>query len=220
MAEVEAPVSAVPPASGLARFMAQFSGPHGPLGHVAGWMMARMNRPANEWVVEQLRVAPTSRVLEIGFGPGVAVAMLAERCRFVAGIDKSDVMLQQARRRNRAACADGVVDLRLGSPSELPFGDAQFTHAFAVNSFQFWPDPNAALRELARVLEPGGVLLLAQRMFQEGAGPRDRRRFGMTEHRLGEVRAALLDAGFDLDTCERRVIRDETIVALRALRRA
>lgn len=208
------------PSDWISRFMGQFSGPHGWLGHVAGLLMARMNRPANTWIVEQLGVAPDSRVLEVGFGPGVATSLLAERCSFVAGIDKSAVMLQQAQRRNRQAIERGRVDLRRGSAEFLPFAEASFTHAFAVNSFQFWPDAGAGLRELARVLEPNGALLLAQRMRQEGVSRTDRRRFGMSEETLAQVRAQLSNAGFEVCGSDQRLIRDETIVALRARRLA
>ena len=53
----------------------QFHSPHGMGGHVAGWVMGHRssNRERNRWVVSLLDVQPTDRVLEVGFGPGIAV---------------------------------------------------------------------------------------------------------------------------------------------------
>jgi ubiquinone/menaquinone biosynthesis C-methylase UbiE len=64
------------------------------------------NRQRNSWVVSLLDLRPADRVLEINFGPGLAIAELARRAGdsgHVYGIDHSDVMLPQAARRNAAA---------------------------------------------------------------------------------------------------------------------
>src|SRR5262245_25371805 len=99
----------------LSRFFRQFSGPRGPLGHVAGFLMSRMNVPLNRWVVELMEVGSRDRVIEVGFGPGIAIELAAERASagFVAGVDLSSVMLAQATRRNRAAIGTRRVELRL-----------------------------------------------------------------------------------------------------------
>ena len=127
-------------------------------------------------------------------------------------------MVRHARWRNRRAVRAGQVDLHLGSAESLPFADASFTRAFAVNSLQFWPDLEGALRELRRVLEPGGRLVVAQRMFRAGGGRTDRRRFGMTEDRLSDLARQLAAADLVVERIERRDIRDETIAALIARR--
>src|SRR5579875_3191486 len=96
---------------------AQFARPSGPLGRVAGWMMARTDAD-DRWIVDLLDVQPDDRVLEIGFGPGVAIALLAARATagIVVGVDPSDVMAQQAARRNRAAVRAGRVRSRRAAP--------------------------------------------------------------------------------------------------------
>ena len=204
----------------LDRFFRQFSGPSGLLGHVAGWLMARKNRLLNAWAVDLLEVDAAARVLEIGYGPGLAAATCAVRTSHgvVAGIDRSEVMQGQARRRVRRAAPNARVDLRLGSAEKLPFPDAGFTRALTVNSLPFWPEPEAALAELHRVLAPAGRLVVVLRMRREGAGRLDRSRFGMTEERLAQVRAMLGAAGFRGVEMTRRELAGEDLTALIALR--
>jgi SAM-dependent methyltransferase len=72
-------------------------------------------------------------------------------------------MARQAARRNRALIRAGRDEVKCGGVSQIPYPDESFDKAFAVNSFQFWPSPVADLRELRRVLRPGGRLVLAIR---------------------------------------------------------
>jgi SAM-dependent methyltransferase len=152
--------------------MRAFGRPRGLLGWLGGRLMARTNRGANRWVVDLLGVGAGTRVLEVGYGPGAGVAeALARRSAFVGGVDPSKVMLNQARARNAAALAEGRLDLRLASADSLPFDDASFDVAFAVNSVQVWPDPVAGLKEVRRCLRPGGRVALAFTSYA-GALPR------------------------------------------------
>jgi ubiquinone/menaquinone biosynthesis C-methylase UbiE len=198
------------------RFFRQFSGPSGLLGRIAGRLMARMNGPVNAWVVDLLELSPRDRVLEVGFGPGLAVERIAARTGegLVVGVDHSELMRRQAARRNRETMAAGRVELRVASVGRLPFENARFTHALAVNSLQFWPDLPAALAELRRVLAPQGRLALAIRMRRYGAGRFDRSRHGMSEEGLGRVTAAVERAGFREVKTLRREIRGEVITAV------
>jgi len=90
----------------------------------------------------------------------------------VAGIDHSPTMLQAAKNRNSAAIARGKVDLRAGSVSALPWPDAWFDKAVAVNSFQFWPEPAHDLAEVRRVLKPGALLIIVIRGQKAGSNSR------------------------------------------------
>ena len=101
------------------------------------------------------------QVLEIGFGPGVAIEMLAARAAHVAGVDPSVELLRQATRRNAAAISDGRVELRRCSADDMPFVDGNFDKALAINSMQLWPDKLAGLRELSRVLRHDGQIAMA-----------------------------------------------------------
>jgi SAM-dependent methyltransferase len=140
--------------------LAQFHQPTGAVGHVAGWIMGRCssNVARNRWAVQLLDVQPTDRVIELGCGPGVAIATLASRAirGLVVGVDHSQVMIRQARRRNRAAIRAGRVRLIHTPVESLSISDGPFNAALAVNTVGLWPDPTARLRELARLLRPGG----------------------------------------------------------------
>jgi methyltransferase family protein len=109
----------------IAAVVGQFGHPRGTAGKVAGWVMAHRssNRQRNKWVVSLLDVRPTDRVLEVGFGPGLAIAELSRRIGdpgHVYGIDHSDVMLRQAARRNAAAIRAGRITLTRASVDQLP----------------------------------------------------------------------------------------------------
>src|SRR3984957_19120573 len=123
--------------------------PRGAAGSVNGWMFAHRpsNRQRNRWAVSLLDVQPTSQVLEIGFGPGVAVAELVRAgAGHVYGIDHSAVMLRQASRRNAAASRAGRVTLINASVDQLPAAlDGPFDAILAVNSLRFWPAPGERL---------------------------------------------------------------------------
>ncbi len=139
--------------------------PSGVVGRLLGHVMARDNDPMNALAVECLAPGPTDRVLEVGFGPGCGLARLAAAAPQgrIDGIDHSELMVEAARRRNWRAVESGRVAPRLANVDALPYEDAAFDGVMAVNNHQFWPEPVAALREVARVLRSGGRLVVAIR---------------------------------------------------------
>lgn len=152
-----------------------FRRPRSAVGNMAGWLMAHRpsNRKRNSWVVSLLDVQPTDRVLEIGFGPGLAIAELGLRVGpsgHVYGIDHSDVMLRQATRRNAAAIRAGRVTLIRASVEELPPTlEGPFDAILSVNSFAFWTEPVQQLEDLRRRLRPGGRIAIASQPRYPGA---------------------------------------------------
>ncbi|MGI8570282.1 MAG: class I SAM-dependent methyltransferase [Methylocella sp.] len=121
-----------------------------------------MNRTCAAWVIDLLDVQPSDKMVEIGFGPGVGIQLLTSSASAgnVAGVDPSKEMVAQATTRNKQAIASGRVDLRRGSVTSLPFADNTFDKALAINSMQVWPDAVAGLREMRRVIKPGGKVAL------------------------------------------------------------
>lgn len=143
-------------------FRRMFGQPTGLLGRLGGVIMARLNRDAAAQVIELLDLTPGDSVLEIGFGPGIGIELLAQRMsvRFAAGIDPSREMLAQATARNAAAIAAGWVELRQGSADQIPFASGTFDRVMSINSVQAWPDAIAGMREVRRVLKADGQVVL------------------------------------------------------------
>jgi ubiquinone/menaquinone biosynthesis C-methylase UbiE len=95
-----------------------------------------------------------ARLLDVGCGTGHQVAELRERGFTVAGVDGSPEMLEHARVLNPGA------DLRLGDVESLPFPDASFDFILCIEVLRYLPDSLPCLREMARVLRPGGRCLV------------------------------------------------------------
>jgi SAM-dependent methyltransferase len=202
------------------RFMRQFGRPHGPLGVLAGRMMVSRNAPANRLLAARLALEPASRALDVGCGPGLGVEALAALAPngSVVGVDVSPVMVRQARARMRAAIRAGRVRIERGDATALPFEAGTFDRVASTNSLPFWSDTDAGLREIHRVLAPGGRLGLVLRLQREGADPLDRRAYGMSDARLAEVLRSCERAGFTSVRAEREEVGGEAVALVLAER--
>jgi SAM-dependent methyltransferase len=179
----------------LRRMVGQFHHPRGLTGRLVGWEMALRpsNRKRNAWAVALMDVQPSDRVLEIGFGPGIAVREIAHRATDgeVVGIDRSAVMRAQAARRNASAIRTGHVSLTVASVEDLPAFDRPFDKILAVNNMGMWPEPAFRLRELAGLLRGGGLIAIVSQPRCPGAT-------GETTAAAAREIVGLLDAaGFD-----------------------
>jgi ubiquinone/menaquinone biosynthesis C-methylase UbiE len=129
-------------------------------GHAAATVRQHGLRTATEaaaFILDELR--PGMRVLDVGCGPGSITRGLAECVApgEVVGVDVSDEVLEIARSE---AVSRRVQNLRFerGSAYELPLADASFDVAFAHQVLQHLGEPAAALREMLRVVRPGGLV--------------------------------------------------------------
>jgi SAM-dependent methyltransferase len=135
----------------------------GLFGLVVGWAMSVGRGRSTRLVVELAGVEAGDRVVDVGCGPGMFLREAAERGATAVGVDPSARMRRLALRRIpvRLRPAVTVVD---GAAEHLPLDDGAATVAWAVASFHHWADPDAGLAEVRRVLEPGGRLLIAERL--------------------------------------------------------
>jgi len=142
--------------------------PSGWIGEVVARVMAFETQPANRIAVEQLAVRAGEAVLEVGCGHGRTLARLAKTPRvYLAGIDPSEVMVRLARKRMQPWIDAGRAELSLTSSAKIPHPDRRFDAALAVHVVYFWNEPLADLREIRRVLRPGGRVLLGYRPRDE-----------------------------------------------------
>ena len=105
-----------------------------------------------------------AKVLDVGCGPGIYARDLALRGARVTAIDSAPAML--AATKLEATDAGVTIELADGDVSALPFPDASFDAAVLVQVIEYVPDAAGALREIARVLRPGGRLLIADTDWQ------------------------------------------------------
>ncbi|MFP4538506.1 MAG: class I SAM-dependent methyltransferase [Dichotomicrobium sp.] len=130
----------------------------------ADWRRSTLGR-VTDALEERLlldRIGPARglRVLDVGCGDGELATRLAEEGAEVTGLDASAEMIVAARRRANAAGVD--VDLVEGTASDLPYPARQFDRVVSVATLCFVDDPDRSIREMIRVLKPGGRLILGE----------------------------------------------------------
>jgi ubiquinone/menaquinone biosynthesis C-methylase UbiE len=159
------------------------------------------------WAVDQLDLAPGDRVLEIGCGRGVAVALACARLTtgVITAVDRSSTAIEAARRRNRDDVTAGRVVLHTVALEAAGFPDDSFDKIFAINVNLFWVrHPDRELAALRRWLAPGGALHLCWE-------PPDAGRAGQL---AGKVASAVASQGFTAEARTARTARGSTLLCV------
>lgn len=188
----------------------QFKQPHGWLGSLAGFIMANRpsNKERNQWTLELLALQPTDHVLEIGFGPGIAIEQASQRVTkgIIVGIDHSETMFYQASKRNQHAIASGRVKLYLGNTTQLNGTKRLFDKIFSANVVQFWSDPIAEFKTLRHYLAPNGIIATTFQPRHSGATDQDANQMGET------IVQAMKAAGFSNTTLQVKPMKPVAVV--------
>ena len=162
-------------------------------GLVIGTVMVVGRGALSRLVADLADVGPGDRVLDVGCGPGGAAREAARRGAAVTGVDPAPLMLRLGRYLSGRRAGREIQFVR-GTAEALPVPDQAVTVAWAISSAHHWADVPAGLRELHRVLEPGGRLIIAERLARPGA--RGLAAHGFTEAQAAETAAAAQAVGF------------------------
>lgn len=135
--------------------------------------MNQRHSSLTDWGLAYITVRKTDAVLDIGCGGGRTVQKLAALATEgkVCGVDFSETSVETSRATNAAAITAGRVTIELASVAKLPFADRRFDVVTAVETHYYWPDLIANLREVLRVLKPGGTLAIIAEAYRRGWFP-------------------------------------------------
>jgi demethylmenaquinone methyltransferase/2-methoxy-6-polyprenyl-1,4-benzoquinol methylase len=129
------------------------------------WLSFAQDPRWRRFLASRIEAGPGDRVLDVATGTGaVALELVRQKGCSVVGVDQSPGMLEEARRR-----VNGHVELVEASADALPFADGEFAGLTFTYLLRYVDDPAATLRELARVVRPGGTIAALE--FGVPAGP-------------------------------------------------
>jgi SAM-dependent methyltransferase len=163
-----------------------------------GESMERGHGPVGRQAIELMRVPADARLLDVGCGSGWATRLLAEYAvnGHVAGIDISDEMIRLAR---ESSLLFPNVDYQLASAEQLPFADGEFTHAFSMESLYYYANISAALKEIHRTLQAGGIFVTVIDLYRESRASHqwvEQLKVPVQLLSIDDYRSLFADAGF------------------------
>jgi len=128
--------------------------------------MERHHLPIFEPALPIMDVQPSDRVLDLGCGSGWATRLVAKRFRpkKIVGIDISDEMVRRATEHSKGIAN---IEFEQGAAEKVPAADASFDKIFSIESFYYWPDQVRGLKEVKRVLAPGGKLFILINLYKD-----------------------------------------------------
>ncbi len=184
----------------------------GLFGYLAGMTMV-IGRGSDARLVKELAgLGPGDRVLDIGCGPGTAVRSAAGPGLDVTGVDPSEPMLRLARLISAVARPKGSVSWTVGGAEKLPLDDDSFDACWSLASVHHWPELDAGISEVGRVVRPGGTFIAMEKRSPTGAT--GNASHGWTDaqaHRFAEI---LLDRGFQSAQVEHHDLGRRKVVSV------
>ena len=144
--------------------------PHKWIGRPFLWLMNVSHSSLTDWGLEQVTIEKNFRILDIGCGGGRTIQKLAAIATegVVYGVDYASGSVAVSRSKNKELIKMGRVEIHEGSVSQLPFPDSLFDLALAVETQYYWPDLVNDMKEVRRVLKPGGRLVVIAETYKGG----------------------------------------------------
>ena len=175
----------------------QFSRPSSLMGRLLLRSMNIGHGRLHQWGLKAAGIQLTDRVLDVGCGGGKAISrILEETRREVAGVDHSPEAVKTARSVNRAAISSGRLRIVESSVESLPFRDGFFDVVTAFETTYFWPELQAGLTEIHRVLNRGGRLVIANEFADRASAGAWAGRLNMRVPDSDALAGAAYEAGF------------------------
>ena len=187
--------------------LSAFANPQGAAGKLLIASMNIFHTPVSLWGMSHLDLAGDEKILDIGCGGGINLSRFLKKVPrgHVTGIDLSPDCVNYSFVRNRDAIAEGRCSVHEGSAELLPFGANHFDIITAFETIYFWPDLPSTLKEIKRVLKPGGTFLIVNEAdgygFLDNLYPKIIK--DMTVYKTEELSSILTKAGFtniEIDT--------------------
>lgn len=134
------------------------------------WLMNRSHSALTDWGLSQVTIGKNFSILDIGCGGGRTIQKLASLATegHICGVDYASGSVAVSRAKNASLIESGRVEIREGSVSQLPFPDSMFDLALAVETQYYWPDLVNDMKEVRRVLKPGGRLVVIAETYKGG----------------------------------------------------
>ncbi len=177
----------------------QLSCPNGEAGIGVGQMMNDSNSGMTAQTIQALNLNPNEAVLELGHGNCGHLPEILKPATGIhyTGLEVSETMHEQALMLNTGYVSSGQAAFILYDGNRLPFAQASFDKIMTVNTIYFWNDPVALLKEVYRVLKPGGLFCVtfAQKSFMQLL---PFTRYGFTLYDTPTIQQLAVEAGFQL----------------------